>query len=451
MITINDARHHYTTPIEQGRLFDVVTQEDGINMFSRNLPDSFLEPQQMPIGEHKQYHSTLKMPSIFLKPRRISIFSFFAGAGFLDLGFESSNVKVVYVNEVYHPFLYAYRYAREQLHVDPPEYGYYEGSISDFIEEKKNRDLRELIQDARKSAEIVGFVGGPPCPDFSVGGKNKGKEGHNGKLSATYIELICQQKPDFYLFENVKGLWSTKRHREFFEEIKRKTQAAGYITTERLANAIEYGAPQNRDRVILLGFRRDLWSDMGSKLDSNLREFPPGAFPWEKLITYPKREAFAASWPTTHPFEEDSVIPCSRDVLQELTVEHWFKKNDVLNHPNAEHFFRPRAGIARFASVDEGDDSKKSFKRLHRWRYSPTACYGNNEVHLHPYKMRRISVAETLAIQSLPKDFVLPPSMTLTGMFKTVGNGVPYIMADGIAQTILEFFGGIKSHESHCY
>ncbi len=43
------------------------------------------------------------------------------------------------------------------------------------------------------------------------------------------------------------------------------------------------------------------------------------------------------------------------------------------------------------------------YKRLHRWRYSPTACYGNNEVHLHPYKPRRISVAEALAIQSLPQ------------------------------------------------
>ncbi|MBE9201384.1 DNA cytosine methyltransferase [Nodularia sp. LEGE 06071] len=57
----------------------------------------------------------------------------------------------------------------------------------------------------------------------------------------------------------------------------------------------------------------------------------------------------------------------------------------------------------RFTAIDEGDVSNKSFKRPHRWRYSPTACYGNNEVHLHPYQVRRISVAEALAIQSLPK------------------------------------------------
>ena len=107
--------------------------------------------------------------------------------------------------------------------------------------------------------------------------------------------------------------------------------------------------------------------------------------------------------------------------------------------PNSLHYFQPRAGITKFAAVDEGDVSKKSYKRLHRWRYSPTACYGNNEVHLHPYKIRRISVAEALAIQSLPKEFVLPDSMTLTNMFKTIGNGVPYLAAKGIAETILDF------------
>ena len=76
-----------------------------------------------------------------------------------------------------------------------------------------------------------------------------------------------------------------------------------------------------------------------------------------------------------------------------------------------------------------------------RWRYSPTAAYGNNEVHIHPYKPRRISAAEALAIQSLPAGFVLPPDMSLTNMFKTIGNGVPYLAARGIAKTLIQFFG----------
>ncbi|MFM8008633.1 MAG: DNA cytosine methyltransferase, partial [Dolichospermum sp.] len=124
---------------------------------------------------------------------------------------------------------------------------------------------------------------------------------------------------------------------------------------------------------------------------------------------------------------------------QQLTVEYWFRKNNIINHPNAQHYFQPRAGKIKFATIAEGDDSKKSFKRLHRWRYSPTACYGNNEVHLHPYKIRRISVAEALAIQSLPANFSLPENMSLTNMFKTVGNGVPYLAAKALAQTIIDF------------
>ncbi len=90
-------------------------------------------------------------------------------------------------------------------------------------------------------------------------------------------------------------------------------------------------------------------------------------------------------------------------------------------------------------TIEEGDVSKKSYKRLHRWRFSPTAAYGNNEVHLHPYKERRISVAEAMAIQTLPKEFELPSNMTLTDKFKTVGNGVPYILASGIAKTMYDY------------
>lgn len=88
---------------------------------------------------------------------------------------------------------------------------------------------------------------------------------------------------------------------------------------------------------------------------------------------------------------------------------------------------------------EEGDDSKKCYKRLHRWRYSPTAAYGNNEVHLHPYKAQRLSVAEALSIQSLPKEFVLPPDISLSAKFKTIGNGVPYLLAKGVAETIRDY------------
>ena len=82
----------------------------------------------------------------------------------------------------------------------------------------------------------------------------------------------------------------------------------------------------------------------------------------------------------------------------------------------------------KFVSIAEGDTSKKSFKRLHRWRYSPTAAYGNNEVHLHPYQPRRISIAEALSIQSLPVWFEVLPTLSLSASLNG-WNGVPYLLA----------------------
>lgn len=378
----------------------------------------------------------------------IKVFSFFSGAGFLDLGFEDEGFSITYVNEKHAPFLQAYKYSRNVLCMKPPEYGYHAGSITDFTGQELNAHLRGTVNDSRVDRSLVGFIGGPPCPDFSTGGKNRGRDGDNGKLSYTYIDLVCQQKPDFFLFENVKGLWRTKLHRQFYEELKALVWDVGYKTTERVINCIEYGVPQDRERIILLGFQDSVFDRVpGNYSFNNTHEID--FFPWLKFARYPNRSAFVYEWPRTKLFIENQSLTCPANLPEELTVEFWFRKNQVENHPNAGHCFRPKAGLARFRSVDEGDDNKKSFKRLHRWRYSPTAAYGNNEVHLHPYKSRRISVAEALAIQSMPSAFVLPPEITLSNMFKTIGNGVPYLAAKMVALSIKTFLEN-PYEQYHC-
>ena len=122
-------------------------------------------------------------------------------------------------------------------------------------------------------------------------------------------------------------------------------------------------------------------------------------FDWNSKTLYSSKEILAKKWPTQEKFLENEKRKIPQGIEKKLTVQYWFDKNDVENHPNAEHYFQPRAGLSKFKSIQEGDDLKKSYQRLHRWRYSPTAAYGNNEVHLHPYKPRRISAAEALAIQ----------------------------------------------------
>lgn len=141
------------------------------------------------------------------------------------------------------------------------------------------------------------------------------------------------------------------------------------------------------------------------------------------------------NWPTLDTFQVDGTKKEPQGIILELTVEYWFGKNDVSNHANSNDYFNAIAKD-KFISIAEGDTSKKSFKRLHRWRYSPTAAYGNNEVHLHPYKPRRISIAEALAIQSLPIWFEVLPNLSLSEKFKMVGNGVPFLLARGIAMEL---------------
>lgn len=363
------------------------------------------------------------------------IFSFFSGSGFLDLGFENNGFSIDFVNEYHKPFLDAYIYSREKLKKHTPKFGYSLESIDNLVSHQENDILMANIKAVKDTGAPIGFIGGPPCPDFSVGGKNKGKDGENGKLTEIYINAVIKYQPDFFVFENVKGLWRTKRHREFYEQMKQSLNKSGYILTERLTNSLEYGVPQDRDRILLFGILKEKTS-----LKNN--EELLAEFNWGKEIKFDRETVLNKSlWPAAEAYFEDSEksMPSELSKYKELTVQHWFSKNQIDSHPNASHHFTPRAGLPRFQTIDEGDDSRKSYKRLHRWRYSPTAAYGNNEVHLHPYKSRRISAAEALAIQSLPADFELPSTMSLSNMFKTIGNGVPYLLSSGLAKTILAF------------
>ena len=381
----------------------------------------------------------------------IGIFTFFTGAGFLDLGFEKAGFRSLFSNELIPEFCRAYKYSRSKLNLPLPQYGLREVDVEYYCDAPDDPDDKESlianeeriyekqyltnsVKEAKQNFDLIGFIGGPPCPDFSVAGKNRGARGRHGRLSQIYMDIICREKPDFFVFENVKGLWRTAVHRAFFDDLVKQAHNAGYFTTARLINALEYGAPQDRDRIILIGIQRNKLKNAAAYKNAEITDFP-----WQKHILYPLAEVKQKPWPKTNIFSEGSILPVPPDIIQELTVEHWFRKNDVERHPNGNDFFVPRAGLVKMQTYDEGDDSKKCYKRLHRWRYSPTAAYGNNEVHLHPYKARRLSVAEALAIQSLPKEFELPPDISLSAKFKTIGNGVPFVAAFGVAKTLKDF------------
>ena len=370
---------------------------------------------------------------------KISIFSFFSGAGLLDLAFEKNNYNIVFVNEYNENFLTSYIYSRQQMGIEMPAYGCSTKSAVWFSKGKGKRKLREMIEIEKSKGNLVGFIGGPPCPDFSIGGKNAGAKGENGKLTKTYFDLICRCRPDFFLFENVKGLFRTAKHRSFYNEMTMKIKANNYIISDKLLNSLNYAVPQSRERIFMIGMQ-------AKHIKSIINIEKTFDFDWEKYHKFDDTDISRYIWPTQQRFLQNSKRKFKYDAPKELTVEFWFQKNDVFNHPNGCDVFKVKQGKAKINTYPEGDTQCKSFKRLHRWRYSPTAAYGNNEMHLHPYKPRRLSVAEVMAIQSLPPSFCLPSDSTLSSKFKMIGNGVPFLLADAIARTLKDYISQEDYH-----
>jgi len=379
----------------------------------------------------------------------IPVLSFFTGAGLLDLGLHQADFDVIWRNEYYKPFVEGFQYGfAKYFGANKDDFPVCSKSITDITA----YSIRNEAFSGKVWPEIFGIVGGPPCPDFSVAGNNKGQHGDNGKLTGIYFDQIAGLQPTFFVFENVKGILSTEKHREYLVEQIRKL-SNDYVFDIKILNSLDFGVPQDRERVIVIGFHKSYLTDImdvselneiskanGCLLDAGMHRklFTKHEwFSWPYLEKFERAKA-SFDWPTTNPFGETIRKP--RNVPVELCVGSYLKGLGRLE--NQDEFFTPKS--EKFHLVDEGDVSRKSFKRLHRWRYSPTAAYGNNEVHLHPSLPRRLSVREAMKIQTIPDNYALPASMTLSSKFKTIGNGVPVKLAYLIANEISQIFKNEK-------
>lgn len=363
----------------------------------------------------------------------IPVLSFFTGAGFLDMGFHQTGFPVIWRNEFYKPFVRGYQHGWEAMTGTSAYSLINTHSIIDL-------GIRDILHEAFPDTPrpcTFGMIGGPPCPDFSVGGSGLGSEGERGKLSQVYVHRILELQPAFFLFENVPGLLRTTRHRQFLSGLKAQL-SPDYALSLTTLNALEFGAPQDRERVFLIGFRRAwLRKVHGIRIKTNDESW----FPWPEP-RYPGAKALSG-WPTTSPF--GGKPPRPHNIPDELMAGTYICDQQALAAlPNQEEFLAPRS--SKLDQIPEGDVAGKSFKRLHRWRYSPAVAYGNNEVHLHPALPRRLSVREAFRIQTVPDTFALPRRMPLTDKFKTIGNGVPVVLAKAVAQSILRVLGGQIHH-----
>jgi DNA (cytosine-5)-methyltransferase 1 len=209
----------------------------------------------------------------------------------------------------------------------------------------------------------------------------------------------------------------------------------GYAVDLRVLSSLDLGLPQDRERVFVVGVRRSVIKEIyGTIVRKGERDW----FPWPRDDRYERaKERFR--WPTTSPFGRTPPKP--EGIPEELFVGPLVLNQEELEKlPNAGEGFEPHS--EKFHFILEGDDSRKSFKRLHRYRYSPTAAYGNNEVHLHPTLPRRLRVREAMRIQTVPDTFALPPELPLSTKFKLIGNGVPVRLAWHIGSVLARFLTG---------
>lgn len=364
------------------------------------------------------------------------LISFFTGGGFLDLGMTRAGFPVVWSLEVQKSFCDAHDNGMQTLFASQSIRGAAPTiSCREDIRKKGPAAIRREALGTLKRGDQFGMIGGPPCPDFSVGGKNRGFAGNRGQLTQLFIERICELQPSFFLIENVKGLISTRAHREFLDQELWKLEETGYAVDLRVLNALELGVPQDRERVFIVGVRRELIRAIYRlRIDKRAR----GWFPWPEDPAF-KDAKKRFPWPSTSPFGAEPAMPgglpeqlCLAPLI--LDVEA------TASLPNGREGFAPKSD--KFTVIAEGDDSRKSFKRLHRFRYSPTAAYGNNEVHLHPAQPRRLTVREAMRIQTVPDGYALPPEMPLSFKFKLIGNGVPVQLAAAVGHSLRQFILG---------
>ena len=248
-------------------------------------------------------------------------------------------------------------------------------------------------------------------------------------MTHVFLERIMKMEPAFFVMENVVGLLMRKESKRILDTLFVKLISNNYYLDRATLNALDYGVPQYRKRVFVIGLRKDVFQ-IQSNQSSTINDIRNFSFSWPKAKY--SNAILRYDWPDMVPFGQKSVLK-PRGVPYALCIERCVDRAEEL--PNGDEFFTFTKDIERRKEIFEGDTKRRSFKRLHRYRYSPTTCFGNNEVFLHPYKNRRLSVREALRIQSVDDKYVWGPNRQ-TAKFKIIGNGVPVLLAEAVAREL---------------
>jgi DNA (cytosine-5)-methyltransferase 1 len=320
----------------------------------------------------------------------MKIVSLFSGCGGLDLGFIKAGFQVIWANEYDKTIWETYEINHPHTYLD-------------------KRDIRQI-----QSSEIpdcVGIIGGPPCQSWSEAGAGRGIDDARGQLFYEYVRIIRDKKPLFFLAENVSGILS-QNHSQAFSLILGNLQNAGYNIAYKLLNSKYFQVPQDRQRLIIIGYREDL----GGIFD----------FPLENLSTLTLKDAiydlqFIEPISCNSSSDLDSLTIPNHEYLKMGFSSIYMSRNRVRswNEPS----FTIQAG-ARHAPLHP-QANKMIFVEKDKFKFDP----------LSPLPYRRLSVRECARIQTFPDSFIFRYNKITDG-YKMVGNAVPVKMAEIIASKI---------------
>lgn len=315
---------------------------------------------------------------------RLKVASLFCGCGgtdvgllggfnFLDKHYDSNNIEIVYANDIEDS---ACRMFEENFYIKPD-----------------NRDIREVKSDEIPEFDIL--TGGFPCQSFSIIAQNPkrlGVKDDRGKLFFEMCRILREKKPKCFVAENVKGLLSANS-KSAFPLIIREFESSGYKVYYKLMNAVNFGVPQKRERVIIVGFRKDLNIDF--------------SFP-DDLLT-----------------NEESFIPLSKVLEDSVDARYYFSSRAV------EGMIRKRASMNKGRAQDISRPCNTVGAHLAKVSLNST-----DPVLLEGKRYRRFTPREVARIQSFPESYKLVGSES--SQYRALGNAIAPVMFWYVARAIIQ-------------
>lgn len=322
----------------------------------------------------------------------IKIVSLFAGAGGLDLGFEKAGFSTIWANEF-----------------DKNIWATFEKNFPHAVLEK--RSITDISPD--EIPDCDGIIGGPPCQSWSEAGAGLGINDKRGQLFFDYIRILKIKQPKFFLVENVVGILHEK-HANAFNHFLELFESVGYTISWKLLDANDYNVPQNRLRVFIVGYRKDL----------------------KKTFDFPEPEVYK-------PVLKDAIWDLRQAQPAKLHNKSWGLELPVPNHEYMNGGFstifmsrnRVRSWDEPSFTIQAGGRHAPIHPKAPKMRFVEK----NKRIFEPGYEedYRRLSVRECARIQTFPDDFIFMYNDIADG-YKMIGNAVPIELAYSIAKKIYE-------------